>query len=315
MLTGTSVRPTLANKSTASVWRPHSINTTAALPAVYKEYLKLTKPRITTLIIVSTAVGFYFGRGSTPDLTVFFHAMLGTALMAAGSATLNQLYERDVDKKMQRTRHRPLVTGTLSPRQALYFGLLLSFLGFAELAVFTNVLAGCLGLATLGGYLFFYTPLKQISPVCTTIGAIPGAIPPLIGFAAASGHLTYKAWILFGILFLWQFPHFYAISWMYKEDYARAGIKMLAVVRPNGSALTIRILTALLLLIPVSAAPTFMSMTGRLYLFGSVLLGFAFLYFGVQVARDRTYSRARKLLWASVSYLPLLFGLLILDRP
>jgi heme o synthase len=305
----------LANKSTASVWSPHSINMTGALPAVYKEYLKLTKPRITTLIIVSTAVGFYFGRGSTPDLTAFFHAILGTALMAAGSATLNQWYERDVDSKMSRTRHRPLVTGTITPRHALYFGLFLSVAGFVELCIFTNGLAGCLGLVTLLGYLLFYTPLKQISPVCTTIGAIPGAIPPLVGFAAASGHLTYKAWILFGILFLWQFPHFYAISWMYKEDYARAGIKMLAVVHPNGSALSIRILAALLLLIPVSAAPAFMSMTGRLYLFGSALLGFGFLYFGVQVARDRTYSRARKLLWASVSYLPLLFGFLILDRP
>jgi len=289
--------------------------TTSASPLVYKEYLKLTKPRITTLIIVSTAVGFYFGHGSTLDLSAFFHAMLGTALMAAGSATLNQWYERNVDFKMNRTRHRPLVTGTISPRHALYFGLLLSLAGFVELWVFTNGLAASLGLATLLGYLLFYTPLKQISPICTTIGAIPGAIPPLIGFAAGNGHLTYEAWILFGILFLWQFPHFYAISWMYKEDYARAGIKMLSVVRPNGSALSIRILTALLFLIPVSAAPTFINMTGRLYLFGSILIGFGFLYFGVQIARDRTYSRARQLLWASVSYLPLLFGLLILDRP
>jgi heme o synthase len=313
MLTGPRVRLSPASKSTATVWNAGSIS--LASPAIYKEYLKLTKPRITTLIIVSTAVGFYFGRGLTLDLSAFFHAMFGTALMAAGSATLNQWWERDADIKMNRTRHRPLVKGTITPRQALCFGVLLSLAGFVELWVFTNGLAACLGLATLVGYLFFYTPLKQISPVCTTIGAIPGAIPPLIGFAAANGHLTFEAWVLFGILFLWQFPHFYAISWMYKEDYARAGIKMLAVVRPNGSALTIRILASLLLLIPVSAAPTFMNMTGRLYLFGSVLLAFAFLYFGVQVARDRTYSRARQLLWASVSYLPLLFGLLILDRP
>ena len=308
------MRSSVANKSTAGVWSSDSIEASAS-PAIYKEYLKLTKPRIATLILVSTAVGFYFGRGPTLNLSVFFHALLGTALMAAGSATLNQWYERDADARMNRTRHRPLATGTITPEHALYFGLLLSLAGFVELWVFTNGLAGFLGLATLLGYLLFYTPLKQISPVCTTIGAIPGAIPPLIGFAAASGHLTYDAWVLFGILFFWQFPHFYAISWMYKEDYARAGIKMLAVVRPDGKALSIRILVTLLLLIPVSVAPAFMNMTGRIYLFGSILLGFTFLYFGVQVARERTYSRARWLLWASVSYLPLLFALLILDRP
>ena len=289
----------------------------AVSASTIKQYLALTKPRIATMIVVSTATGYYFGQEAGFAFWTFFNAVAGTALMAAGSATLNQWYERDIDACMNRTRKRPLPAGTVTPSQALWFGILLSCFGLIELGLFTNLLAAGLGAATAIAYLGIYTPLKRRSPVCTTIGALPGATPPLIGYAAARGGLTAEAWILFALLFLWQFPHFHAIAWMYREDYKKGGIKMLAVVRPDGKALGRRILLTLSLLLPISVLPalTHPAMTGRTYLAGSLVLGLAFLFFGVQLIRDKTYSRARQLLLASVIYLPLLFGLLILDRP
>jgi protoheme IX farnesyltransferase len=188
-------------------------------------------------------------------------------------------------------------------------------LGVIDLWSFTNFLAAALGFITSFGYLFVYTPLKRRGPICTTIGAVPGAMPPLIGFAAASGHLTLEAWILFGILFLWQFPHFHAIAWMYREDYERGEIKMLAVVHPDGKALSRQIIVTLLLLIPVTLAPAFVHMAGRVYFLAALLLGVAFLYFGVQICKERTYKRAHRLLLASVIYMPLLFAFLVFDNP
>jgi protoheme IX farnesyltransferase len=187
--------------------------------------------------------------------------------------------------------------------------------GFLELFAGVNALTGWLGLFTLLSYLFVYTPLKQRSPHSTTIGAIPGAMPPLIGFAAASGTLTWDAWILFAILFFWQFPHFYAIAWMYREDYERAGIRMLPVVEPDGESTARRILAYSLILIPISLVPKFLSMTGNLYLAGALALGLLFLYAGVRVTFDRTRREARRVLLASVIYLPVLYGLMLLDRP
>ncbi len=282
---------------------------------VIKAYFQLTKPRIELLIVISTAVGYCFGTGSFFRIAHLLNALLGTALMAAGSATLNQWYEREIDKKMNRTHSRPIPSGTISPRNALIFGVLLSALGFAELLAFANHLAALLSFATSFGYLFIYTPMKQRSPICTTIGAIPGAMPPLIGFAAASGHLTVDAWILFGILFFWQFPHFHAIARMYREDYARGGVKMLAVVDPEGRLVRRQIILTTLLLIPVTLAPTFAHMTGRLYFLGAFLLGIGLLYFGIQLCKDYTFERARQLLLASVIYMPLLFALLVFDNP
>ncbi|HEY3939475.1 MAG TPA: heme o synthase [Bryobacteraceae bacterium] len=282
---------------------------------IFREYLQLTKPRIALLIVISTAVGYCFGTGSHLNLVTLFNALLGTAFMAAGSATLNQWYERDIDAKMDRTRKRPIPAGTIPARHALAFGVVLSILGMLDLWIFTNVQAAALSLLTSVGYLFVYTPLKRKGPICTTIGAIPGAMPPLIGFAAASGYLTVEAWILFGILFLWQFPHFHAIAWMYREDYERGDVKMLAVVEPDGKALSRQVMLTLLLLIPITLAPTFIHMAGKIYFVAALLLGLAFLYFGMQICQERTFERARRLLLASVIYMPLLFAFLVFDNP
>ncbi len=287
-----------------------------AVPAfrIVREYFQLTKPRITLLVVISTLVGYYFGVGPHANILTLFNVLLGTAFMASASATLNQWYERDIDAKMNRTRMRPIPSGAIQPNHALYFGIGLSVLSVIELSFFTNLLTAGICLTTSVGYLFVYTPLKRKGPICTTVGAIPGAMPPLIGCAAARGHLTVEAWILFGILFFWQFPHFHAIARMYSEDYARGGVKMLAVVQPDGKQLRRQIIAALVLLIPLTLAPTLVHMTGTLYFVAALFLGAAFLYFGVQICREYTYARARQLLLASVIYIPLLFGSLVVDK-
>ncbi len=279
-----------------------------------KEYLALTKPRITWLILMSTGIGFFFGARGGWSVVTLLHTLLGTGLLASGTAALNQWFEREADAKMRRTRARPLPAGTLSEERALLFGLVISAAGFFDLQFFVNPLASLLGALTLVSYLFIYTPLKQRSPHSTTFGAIPGAMPPLIGFAAASGTLNWEAAVLFAILFLWQFPHFYAIAWMYREDYERAGIRMLPVVEPDGESTARRILWFSLVLIPISLIPKYLAMAGNLYLFGALALGLAFLYAGVRVSFDRTRLRARRVLLASVVYLPVLYGLLVFDR-
>ena len=280
-----------------------------------KDYFDLTKPRITLLIAISTAVGYTYGTAAGFGWVTFFNAVLGASCMASGAAVLNQWFERATDAKMQRTKNRPLPAGWIQPSHALLFGTLLSTAGLLELGIFVNVLAAGLGLLTSLGYLFGYTPLKRIGPICTTVGALPGAMPPLIGFAAAAGHLTIQAWILFSILFLWQFPHFHAIAWLYREDYEHAGIKMLAVVRPNGKALSIEILAALILLIPATLLPTFVHMTGQIYLIAALLLNAVFLFYGLRMCQSRTRTHARRLLLASVIYMPLLFAFLVFDNP
>lgn len=284
------------------------------LSQVLHQYYELTKPRIALLIVISTSVGYSYGVGHF-SLSTFFHALLGTALMAAGSATLNQWYERDLDALMTRTKKRPIPAGIITPKQALAFGIVISVIGVLELLIFVNIIAAALGLLTSLGYLFAYTPLKRKGPICTTIGAFPGAMPPLIGYAAATGHLTIQAWVLFAILFLWQFPHFHAIAWLYREEYERAGIRMLAVVRPFGNALNLEIMTALILLIPATLAPTFLHMAGKIYFAAAIVLNLAFLYFGVQMSREHSQPRARKLLLASVIYVPILFAFLVIDNP
>lgn len=280
-----------------------------------KAYIELTKPRITWLILMSTGIGFYFGAQDAWAWWTLIHTLFGTALLASGTATLNQWYEREADARMRRTEMRPLPTGRLEPRRALAWGVLLSVAGFAELALAVNLLAAMLGLFTLLSYLLVYTPLKSRSPHATTVGAIPGAMPPLIGYAAAAGGLPLEAWVLYAILFLWQFPHFYAIAWMYREDYGRAGIRMLPVVEPDGVSTARHIVLTSILLIPVSLAPALLSMTGTLYVVGAAGLGLWFLYSGVRVAMERTLVRARGVLLVSVIYLPLLYGLMVFDRP
>ena len=273
-----------------------------------KPYLELTKPRITWLILMSTGIGYWFGLNDGSFVwAAFLHTLIGTGLLASGTAALNQWYERDADAQMVRTQNRPLPAGDLSPRNALWFGVTLSVAGFVELGFGVNWLSAIIGILTLASYLFLYTPLKRVSPHSTTIGAIPGAMPPLIGFAAAAGTLTAPAWILFAILFLWQFPHFYAIAWMYREDYARAGIRMLPVVEPDGESTARQMLWMTVALIPVSLVPVALSMAGKIYLGAAILLGAWFLRACWMIQKDRSRPAARRVLLASVAYLPLLY--------
>lgn len=279
-------------------------------------YLELTKPRITCFILMSTAIGFVCGMntGTAWTWVTLLHTLLGTALIASGTAALNQWYEREADAKMKRTMARPIPSGRVTPPHALQFGIFLSIAGFVDLWFGANLLTALLGLFTLASYLFLYTPMKQRSRHSTTIGAIPGAMPPLIGFAAASGTLNWNAWILYAILFLWQFPHFYAIAWMYRADYERAGILMLPVVEPTGESTARRMLWFSLALLPISVLPKFFSMAGNYYLAGALVLGLIYAYASLRSVFDCSVTRARQVLLASVLYLPFLYGLLVLDR-
>ena len=281
-----------------------------------RDYLELTKPSITWLILMSTGVGYFYGmRGGAFNLILLLHTVLGTGLIASGTAALNQWFEREADRLMKRTARRPLPAGKLSANRALIFGATLSLAGFLELWFGVNRLSALIGLFTLASYLFLYTPLKSRTWWSTTIGAVPGAMPPMIGYAAAAGTLNRESWVLFAILFLWQFPHFYSIAWMYKEDYARAGIRMLPVVEPDCRSTARQIVLYGIALIPVSLVPWLFGMSGRLYLAGALALGLWFLYSGVRVAVERTIARARAVLMTSVYYLPLIYGLMLLDRP
>jgi protoheme IX farnesyltransferase len=215
---------------------------------------------------------------------------------------------------MKRTKNRPLPLGHMRPASAFWFAVALSVLGFAELWFGANPLTAQLGLFTLASYLFVYTPLKRLTPHSTTIGAIPGAMPPVIGFAASRGELSVEAAVLFGILFLWQFPHFYSIAWLYREDYGRAGIRMLPVIDTTGERTARQILITALLLIPVSLAPAWVGMTGVWYLAGAIVLGAMYLWYGVRIAQERTRPRARQVLLSSIVYLPALYLLLLADR-
>jgi len=278
-----------------------------------QDYIDLTKPRITWLILMSTAIGYYFGHSRHWSWWALVHTIIGTGLVASGTAALNQWYERDADRKMRRTQMRPLPAGRLDPQAALWFGISLAVAGGLELGLAVNWLASALCISTLMLYLCVYTPLKTRTWWSTTVGAFPGAMPPLIGYAAAANKLTPEAWILFAILFTWQFPHFYAIAWMYRDDYARAGIRMLPVVEPDGESTARQILLYSLVLIPISLLPKWMDMAGTLYTVGAIAMGLLFLYAGVRVSLDRTKARARKVLLASVVYLPVLYGLMVLD--
>jgi heme o synthase len=283
------------------------------------DYLALTKPRVTWLIAVTTAAGYFFGAKTGPwdweTALRFLHTLGGTALVASATAVLNEWYERESDGKMRRTSERPLPAGRIEPPRALWFGIILAVFGSVELAWGANVVAMIIADGTLISYLFVYTPLKRQSWLCTTAAAFAGAMAPLIGYAAASGSLNAEAWALAAILFVWQFPHSLAIAWIYRDDYARAGIRMLPVIEPDGRSTARHIVAFASTLIPVSLFPVALQMTGRIYLVGALVLGGCFLYFGIRVAMERTNVRARQVLLASVVYLPLLMGLLVFDRP
>src|SRR4029077_2784936 len=278
-------------------------------------YVVLTKPDVTFLVVITTVAGFYLGSRGSLDWSLLIHTLCGPMLVAGGAAALNQYLERDMDAIMRRTSARPLPIGLLQPREVLLFGMGTIVLGSAWLALEVNGLAALIALATTLLYLGLYTPLKTRTTLATAVGAIPGALPPLIGCAAAThGSLSLGAWLLFGILFFWQFPHFFSIAWMYREDYARAGIRMLPVVDRSGDATFRQIVAMSAILVPVSLLPSVIGMAGIRYFFGALVLGMILLQVSLWASRERTNVRAKWLMHATVAHIPLLLGLMILDK-
>lgn len=277
-------------------------------------YVELTKPRITLLITLIAAAGFCLGAGAPFDYLKFIHTLIGIALLCSGVSTLNQYMERGLDGLMRRTALRPLPSGRLLPKQAFVFGIFLTALAEAYLLLFVNPLTALLGSTVIVGYVLCYTPLKTRTSLSTAIGALPGAMPPLMGWTAATDQINLEAWVLFAILFLWQFPHFLAIAWMYREDYARADIRMLPVVEPRGHITGQQMIAYTLLLIPVSLLPVALGISGSIYFYGALLLGAAFLWGSVRAALSDTRQDAKRLLLISVLYLPALFILMVINK-
>jgi len=279
-----------------------------------RDYITLTKPRLNSLAILTALVGFYLGSPSPMDWSLLAFALLGTTGVAAGCGALNQWIESEADRQMTRTRKRPIPSGRLTPVRAFWFGLALSVVGVALLAVKVNELTAFLGLLALVSYLVFYTPLKKITSLCTVVGAVPGAIPPMMGWAAAQNQVGPQGWTLFAILFLWQMPHFLAIGWIYREDYARAGFPMLAVLDPKGVTTGLMSVLYALALWPVSLLPTYFGMTGRVYFGAALVLSLVFIYYSFLLARYKSMSHAKGLFWYSITYLPILFIVMVLDK-
>ena len=280
-------------------------------------YWALTKPEISFLIAVTILVGFCMAqpmRSQGFPLVLLIHTLIGTLLVASGSSALNQFIERGFDALMRRTARRPLTAGSVEPSRALFFGILLSCGGGIYLAWAVNWLASLLAILTLASYLFLYTPLKRKTALCTLVGAFPGAVPPLIGWAAASGRLSLGAWILYAMLFLWQFPHFMAIAWMYRDDYDRAGYLVLPKGEERGRLVAWQSVWPSLTLIPLSMIPTILGYAGHLYLAGALLLGFGFSYAALRLALHRSNAVARRLLLVSIMYIPSVFLLMLLDK-
>lgn len=277
-------------------------------------FSELIKARLTFLVLLTTLVGFYAGFRGSIDYLLLFHTMLGTALLASGAAALNQWLEREHDAKMARTEDRPLPSGRMQPGTVLILGGVCGSVGLIYLALAVNLLTSLLGAATLASYLFIYTPLKRVTTLNTIVGAIPGALPPLMGWTAARGEVSRGGWALFAILFFWQLPHFLAIAWMYREQYAKAGFMMLPVVDPQGQRTGRQAVSHTLGLLPVSLSPFLFGLAGPVYLLGALALGLTFLWFAVRFSRHLTIPRARQLFFASILYLPLLLGLMVFDK-
>lgn len=277
------------------------------------DFLELTKPRITTLVVMTAAVGYAVGAKGGFDPAVFTALLFGTAMVAGGASALNQYSERELDGRMERTRLRPLPAGRVTPAEALAFGLAVSGAGLVLLAT-VNVLTPLLGAAALASYILLYTPLKRITSLCTVVGAIPGAIPPMMGWAAARGTLDAAAWALFGILFLWQLPHFLAIGWIYREDYARAGFPMLTVLDLDGRSTGRQMMLYSAALIPVTLLAGAFASAGNGYLWSALVLGLLFFGSSARFAWTRSAAAARGLFLVSILYLPALLGIMVFDR-
>jgi protoheme IX farnesyltransferase len=290
---------------------------------ILRDYSELIKLRVTSLIVLSAWAGAYFAapRAGVAQLSwPVLHALIGISLIAAGSAALNEVFERDLDALMRRTANRPLPSKRMGLVHASMVSGTLVFGGALYLALYCNLLTGCLALSTAIVYLAAYTPLKRVSPVCTFVGAFPGAMPPLLGWTALRGRIEIEGLILFAIVFFWQFPHFYSIAWLYREDYQRASIRMLPVVEATGKATGREIVLYSIALLPASFAPTLLHMSGNVYLFGAAVMGMIFFFFGIRLAAFKqpltsghSKRRARQLLLATVFYLPLLFALMMLN--
>ena len=279
--------------------------------AVFSE---LVKARLTLLVLITTLVGYYVGAKGALDWALMVHTLLGTALLACGAAALNQLIEREHDAKMRRTEGRPLPSGRLQPDTVLLLGGFSSMLGLIYLAFAVNLLTSLLGAITLVTYVFVYTPLKRVTWLNTAVGAIPGALPPLMGWTAATGELAGAGWALFAILFFWQIPHFLAIAWMYRDEYAKAGFVMLPGVDPTGERTAHQAVSHTIGLLFVSLCPVLFRVAGATYFFGALLLGLIFLAAAFAFARQLNVPRARQLFFASIIYLPLLLGLMVFDK-
>ena len=277
-------------------------------------YIELLKPNIMSLVLVTTVLGYYLGGDGIDSFLRLFITLLGTALTAGGAGALNQYLERDADKLMQRTKNRPIPSGLIAPGNALVFGIILILIGTIILVTQINLLTGFLSILTAFLYVLVYTPLKKITWLNTSIGSIPGALPPMGGWAAATGNVETGAWILFAIMFLWQHPHFYAIAWMCKDDYARANFKMLPVIEPDGKRTMRQIFWHLTLLVPVSVLPYVEGSSGLIYAVGVIFLTGTFLISALPLAREKSVQSARLLLKSSVIYLPLLLILIVVDK-
>lgn len=289
-------------------------DTAAADPARGGLWAELFKARLTSLVLLTTLVGFYLGQRGGMNWLLLVNALLGTGLLACGAAALNQYLERDFDALMERTADRPLPAGRIQPQMVVVLGGVISVAGLLWLAFGVNLLTAVLGAVTLISYLFIYTPLKRKTTLNTAIGAIPGALPPLMGWTAARGDLSIEGWALFAILFFWQLPHFLAIAWMYREDYAKGGFVMLPLVDRDGARTGRSAVSHTLGLLPVSLSPFVFQVSGALYLFGALLLGLVFLWCAMRFARQLDRLSARRLFFASILYLPLLLGLMVFDK-
>jgi heme o synthase len=278
------------------------------------DFLKLTKPKLLSLVLFVTLAGFCAATPKPVPMLRLLHTLIGTALIAGGATAFNMYRERKFDALMQRTAFRPLAAGRLKSKQALIFSLTISAAGFAYLYILVNHPAGLLSAATFAGYVFLYTPLKTKTWLCTFVGAVPGALPAVVGWTAANASISPHAWILFAIVFLWQIPHFHAIGWMHRDEYVRAGMSVLSVIDVRGNRTSRQVLFFIAALMLFTLLPFFVGLSGPFYLAGSTALGITFLGFAVNFARSRTQHSARELFVASAFYLPALFGLLVIEK-
>jgi protoheme IX farnesyltransferase len=291
-----------------------SVALAAVRPRPWADFVALTKPRVNLLVLVTTVIGFHLGNRSGTDLLLLINTVVGTFLVASGAAAFNQVIERDVDARMRRTMTRPLPDGRLTVLDAALFAAALSLVGVLQLGFGANWLAAGVAAATLISYVLVYTPLKRVTSLATVIGAVPGALPPLIGWAAAHGSITLEAWVLFAIVFFWQMPHVLAVSWIYREDYERGGIRVLPVEDPGGRSTAFQVVNYAAALVPISLMPAIVGLAGRIYFAGAIVLGVGLLTLAVRFAQDRSTARARRLFFASLVYLPVLWVLMLANR-